>query len=49
MSKKQKSTAGTGSTQDQDAAKAAYQALLKRQRELQRAALLKRRQRKSGQ
>lgn len=49
MSNKQKRAASTGGTQEQDPAKAARQALLKRQRELQRAALLKRRQRKSGQ
>lgn len=49
MSNNEKRTASTGSSQDQDAAKAAYQALLKRLRERQRATLLKRRQRKSGQ
>lgn len=46
MSNNDKSPTSTAGTQDQDAAKAA---LLKRQRENQRAALLKRRQRKSNQ
>jgi hypothetical protein len=49
MSNNEKSTSSTGSTQDQDAATAASQAFLKGQRERQRATLLKRRQRKSGQ
>lgn len=46
MSTNEKTTAATPENQSQDAAKAA---LLKRQRERQRATLLKRRQRKSGQ
>lgn len=46
MSNNDKSTPSTAGTQDKDAAKAA---LLKRQRERQRATLLKRRQRKSNQ
>jgi hypothetical protein len=49
MRNNEKSTTSTGGTQDQDAATVAFQALLKRQRERQRATLLKRRQRTSGQ
>jgi hypothetical protein len=49
MSNNEKSTTSTGRTQDQDAATVASQAFLKRQRERQRATLLKRRQSKSGQ
>jgi hypothetical protein len=50
MTNHENTTASTDGNQAQDAAKSAsHQALIKRQRERQRATLLKRRQRKSGQ
>ena len=49
MTNTKKTATSTDRTPEQDAATAASQALLKRQRERQRATLLKRRQRKSGQ